>query len=271
MIIKYDNTIIDTGDGTLGTTYDSISKTYAIEVRNNMKTHVIYRDKEKAKVDGVFAKLLSKITIDADITQIDNELYPETTLTVDPKTVSVVEGAEQVLTINTNASDFSIESDNPAIATVNKGAKKIVGVKAGKCNVTIKATKEHSVEKVEVVSVTVIPETTLSVTPNPVTLTVGGKQVLTITTNASDFTIESDATGVATVDKTRKEITAVSDGSANVTVKATAQGANQKSVTIPVTVNPAPQADEPITADDVTVDVPKSPKRKASVNKKSDA
>lgn len=64
-----------------------------------------------------------------------------TTLTVSPESVSVKKGAEQEMTIETEADDFTMESEDTEIATVDKASKKISGVEVGNTNVIITAEK----------------------------------------------------------------------------------------------------------------------------------
>ena len=59
---------------------------------------------------------------------------------------------------------------------------------------------------------------------------------MTIDTDASDFTMKSDKTSIATVDKTSKKITGVKEGTCNVTITAQATDKNLTTVVIPVTV-----------------------------------
>ncbi len=79
-------------------------------------------------------------------------------------------------------------------------------------------------------------DTKLLVSPNPVSVAVAGEQILTIETDATDFTITSDKTSIATVDKTSKKITGVKAGTCNVTITAQATDKRLATVVIPVTV-----------------------------------
>lgn len=107
-------------------------------------------------------------------------------------------------------------------------------------------TTEVSADKLYVVALTneskvvvakmVCGDTKLIVSPNPVEIEVEGSQVLTIDTDASDFTMKSDKTSIATVDKTSKKITGVKEGTCNVTITAQATDKNLTTVVIPVTV-----------------------------------
>ncbi len=77
-----------------------------------------------------------------------------TQLTVSPETVSVQKGTQSdALTIETDASDFSMTSENVDIASVDKSSKKITGVDVGKTTVTVEAQadgKTKATKKVEV-------------------------------------------------------------------------------------------------------------------------
>ena len=80
--------------------------------------------------------------------------------------------------------------------------------------------------------------TQLDVSPLEVTVEAEAtSDALSITTDASDYSMESKDTGVATVNKGAKTITGVAEGNADVIVSATAEGkkANSKTVKVAVT------------------------------------
>lgn len=82
-----------------------------------------------------------------------------TQLTVSPETVSVVKGAQsEALTINTDASDFTMTSDDQAIATADKSSKKITGVEVGETTVTVEAQATGKTKASKKVAVTVTGE-----------------------------------------------------------------------------------------------------------------
>lgn len=88
-------------------------------------------------------------------------------------------------------------------------------------------------------------ETTLSLNPSAKqTIEKGQTKDITVTTNASDFTVESNNTN-ATVKKGSGKftITAATKGTSEITVKATAQGGSEKVVKLSVEVTEAAASD----------------------------
>ena len=107
-------------------------------------------------------------------------------------------------------------------------------------DVTIKAKKgdQYSDPLTVSVSVQVPVTTTLELSPaEKQTIEKGQTKDITVTTNASDFTVESNNTN-ATVKKGAGKftITAATKGTSLITVKATAEGGAEKSVTLEVEV-----------------------------------
>ena len=83
-----------------------------------------------------------------------------TQLDVSPLEVTVeAEATSDALTINTDASDYSMESKNTGVATVNKGAKTITGVAAGNTDVIVSATAEGKKANSKTVKVAVTAKT----------------------------------------------------------------------------------------------------------------
>ena len=79
-----------------------------------------------------------------------------TQLTVSPDTVSVQKGAQSdALTIETEADDFAMTSENTGIATADKATKKITGVEVGETTVTVEAQAEGKAKATKKVAVTV--------------------------------------------------------------------------------------------------------------------
>ena len=76
-----------------------------------------------------------------------------------PETVSVVKGSQsEALTINTDASDFTMTSENTGIATVDKASKKITGVEVGNTTVAVEAQATGKTKASKKVAVTVTGE-----------------------------------------------------------------------------------------------------------------
>lgn len=79
--------------------------------------------------------------------------------------------------------------------------------------------------------------TRLTVTPDSVTVEEEAQSdALTITTDASDFSMTSEDTGIATADKSSKKITGVAEGNTNVVVEAQAEGRTKATKKVAVTV-----------------------------------
>ncbi len=84
-----------------------------------------------------------------------------TQLTVTPESVTVEEEAQSdALNITTEASDFSMTSENTEIATADKSSKKITGVAAGKTNVIVEAQAEGKTKATKKVAVEVTEKVT---------------------------------------------------------------------------------------------------------------
>ena len=81
--------------------------------------------------------------------------------------------------------------------------------------------------------------TTLTVSPESVTVEKGAEQVMTINTEADDFTMESADPETATVDKASKKVTGVEVGNTTVTITAEKTGKAKATKTIPVEVTAA--------------------------------
>lgn len=83
-----------------------------------------------------------------------------TQLDVSPLEVTVeAEATSDALTINTDASDYSMESKDTGVATVNKGAKTITGVAEGNTDVVVSATAEGKKANSKTVKVAVTAKT----------------------------------------------------------------------------------------------------------------
>lgn len=82
-----------------------------------------------------------------------------TQLTVTPDTLSVVKGSQsEALNIATDATDFTMESEDTGIATADKSSKKVTGVEVGSTNVTIEAQAEGKKKATKKVAVNVTAE-----------------------------------------------------------------------------------------------------------------
>lgn len=167
-------------------------------------------------------------------------------LSIEETAVSLAEGDKKSLTITFNPNNASNKkvfwnSSNTAVATVSDGI--IEAIKEG--NTVITATSEDG-GKTATCSVTVSAKTTavteITLSPNTLSLKVGGTATLTATvkpdtaTNKT-VTFTSDKTEVASVD-TAGKVTAKAVGSATITVKS-----GDKTATCKVTVDADPKTD----------------------------
>ncbi len=160
---------------------------------------------------------------------------PPVVVTLGASTLSLLQGATQQLTAavtGTLNTSVSWSSSSISVATVSlSGLVSAVG--AG--TATITATSIADATKSASLSVTVTP-VSFSIAPAAVALSVGGSQQLTATVNGTASTAVTYATSTATVAavSTTGLITAVTAGSAIITVRLTSDPA--RSLTVPVTV-----------------------------------
>lgn len=155
MIIKNGNRILDIKNGELSLDKDGLTGTFEVVAKMNGKNITLYSSKIEDKSQKMFDKLISKMQVDADIQTLEEELFPETTLSVTPTSITKNAGEKQVLTINTNAKDFSISTTNSGVASVDKATKTVTAVKQGKATITIKAQADYSIQKTIQIPVTV--------------------------------------------------------------------------------------------------------------------
>ncbi len=113
----------------------------AITIYVKRETNVETERKAKNRTTEITADKLyiTALTNESKVV-IGKYLGESTELTVTPDTVTVAKGkTSSALTITTEASDFTMVSEDTATATVNKTAKTITGVKAGTTEVEITA------------------------------------------------------------------------------------------------------------------------------------
>ena len=173
---------------------------------------------------------------------------PVASVTVSPTSASIAVGATQQLSAVTKDSAgaslagrvVTWASSNPAVATVNSSAL-VTGVAAG--SATITATSEGK-SGTSVITVTIVPVASVTVSPASASLFVGGtRQLSAVTKDAAGNTLTgrvvtwaSSNTAVATVNSSGL-VTAAGAGSATIT--ATSEG---KSGTAAITVTVVPVA-----------------------------
>ncbi len=179
---------------------------------------------------------------------VNVSLVPVASVTVSPNPAGAAVGGTVQLTAVTKDSAGNIltgraitwGSNAPGVATVSASGL-VTGVSGG--NATITATSEGK-SGTAAVTITAVPVASVTVSPNPAAIRVGGTVQLTAVTKDSAgniltgraITWSSNATGVATVSATGR-VTGVAAGSATIT--AISEG---KSGTAAITVTLAPVA-----------------------------
>jgi uncharacterized protein YjdB len=190
---------------------------------------------------------------------VNVSLVPVASVTVTPNPAGAAAGGTVQLTAVTKDSAGNVltgrsiawTSNATGVATVSASGL-VTGVSAG--NATITATSEGK-SGTAAVSITAVPVASVTVTPNPAGVRVGGTVQLTAVTKDSAgniltgraITWASNATGVATV-STAGRVTGVAAGSATIT--ATSEG---KSGTAAVTATIAPVATVTVTPNPASV------------------
>lgn len=143
----------------------------------------------------------------------------------------------QTLTITldgSDTSDFEVVNTDDSKATFDKQTKTIMGVAQG--NTTLKFTcKKEGFNKVEI-------DVSVAVSASPYNLTcnvaeaIALDNVLSISTNAGDFSAEGIDTNKARFDKATKTITGVAQGSTTLTIKAKFGDASEVSKQVNITI-----------------------------------
>lgn len=151
-------------------------------------------------------------------------------------TVQQVEGVTFEASVQQDKGSVSVSDNNITYTAHSPSATENV-------DITIKAKKGslYSDPLTVQVSVEVPVVTTLTLEPSSKqTIEKNQTKEVTVTTNATDFSVESNNSN-ATVEKQSGKfvITAVTKGTSTITVKATAQGGSEKNVTLDVEVTDA--------------------------------
>jgi uncharacterized protein YjdB len=156
-------------------------------------------------------------------------------LTLAPQSASISAGATQQLTVNATDQNGKVflgavlvfSSNNNEVATVDSNGL-VTAVSAGTANITAQASAgSATVLVVATITVIALVPVSLNIVPTSVNIIVGSTQQLTVSIsdqngnafNGAAVEFSSDNTDVATVDSNGL-VTAVSEGSAVVTIKA---------------------------------------------------
>lgn len=145
--------------------------------------------------------------------------------------------------VETNASDYSVvlENSNLSFEKKENNTLRIKAVADGTCKVTVSAQASGAdISSVSwYVSVSVIP-TNLEVTPRPTELNVGDRKVISVTTNAQSgykvSTTDELIARVINITESNFTIEATGIGEATITVSATKDNSEQKTVPLKIEV-----------------------------------
>lgn len=196
------------------------------------------------------AEVLSdSLTVSVTIKNVTSE---EITLSVVPERVEVKQTEKVEITVTTNASSFTFETDSTGFYSAEQKGNKIevLGIGLGQAELTVKVEDGKGGFVTKVVSISVLdadaPETTLVVTPQgTVSLKEGDKQVFSVETNGDILSIVSDKEDVCSVEVATKTVTALKEGTAVITFTAKAGSAAEKSISVTINVAKIPEVVEP--------------------------
>lgn len=210
-------------------------------------------DKSQEGLIKVNADIDQTMTGDDLVNEITNGVVkPFYTFNISPNPVSIKKGQTQQLSVVLSENGTTINnptliytSSNENIATIDsKGL--ITGIGEGSCSIDITYYGDYDTADTSVnIEVNAIADHNyiLSVSPESISMDTGNTQQITATVTDKGtaisnptFTYNSDNTGVATVNNTGL-ITAISAGTANITVSYIGEDGNTYSKTIPTTIN----------------------------------
>lgn len=156
-----------------------------------------------------------------------NVSIKEVSLTADKSEATIGLGKDEVINVTTNVvNELVVSVDNTDVVAYSRNGAVVTlsAIKVGSANVTL-TVRDQSLT----IPVTVTTDTTLSVYPKIEQITIGKSQLMTVTTNASDYTVEVDDDTILSYTKNGKsvEISGLKEGIANITIKATADGGKE--------------------------------------------
>ncbi|QQV87888.1 hypothetical protein [Campylobacter phage CJLB-7] len=180
----------------------------------------------------------------------DNVFYPDLQVTLTPDSLTFEDGKKSQAITYTATDGSSITSavvtvEPSDLATWNEGDKTFTGNEEGSGKAIFELTDDKGRTAMKELPLTVTKATvvtTLTLSPDNLTFANASApmQEVTVTTNASDFTLEFNSQNIQAVKSGNKiQVTpkASKTGSFTITVKAQADGGNQISKTLNVTVN----------------------------------
>lgn len=145
-------------------------------------------------------------------------------LKVENAKISIKEAdGAKTIDVETTVDDFTVEADNDNVAVAKVDSEKQITItpnKGGESVVTIKAMSKSGVLGTLTINVTVIATPTLELEPTESTFKVNKEQIISITTNQSDFSYTIVPEDVVTVVKgdNKLTLTGIKVGTAVVTV-----------------------------------------------------
>lgn len=189
----------------------------------------------------VTVKVTSKSKVETSAT-VNVTVEAKPTLVVEPTSVDFKVNKQQILTIETNQSDFGYVIEPSDIATFDKESKTLTAVKQGTGKITIYVNKglDNELSKEVALTIAEADVTQLDVTPTNPTVVVGGNVKLTVTTNASDYTVANTNSTAVSFDKSTSTVTANAVGSATLTFTAKYGEGDEVSKQVIITVEAAP-------------------------------
>lgn len=207
-------------------------------------TDVSFKDTDKFSVGQVLkfgdsaqeyvVKSLKRETI--QIPNPDYKVY--TKLEVKPLQASFFIDEFIRYTVVTDATDYTVEIDNPAIALLDKSKRTLKGLREGTATVTFKAQKEGAQETVVEMKIQVAnqQETLLTVTPEVLEIVKGQTGIITVESEAETYSITVADAQIASVGQDKRTITALKEGSTTLEIKAKAEGKLETTKTVEVKV-----------------------------------
>ncbi|EPU3828951.1 hypothetical protein ACVWU4_000932 [Campylobacter coli] len=171
--------------------------------------------------------------VNVKVKNVPNETQLEVSVNKDP----IIVGDKVVVTINTNAADYTVNEINQDVATFDKATKTITCHKEGAARFVFRATAQGLGEKTAELNIVVKQYVFLEVIPSSVTVRQNEESIdLLINTNGDVVNAVVTNEGVATYNRETKKVTGVTVGSTEITFTASKAGKVDRVVTVPVTV-----------------------------------
>ena len=202
-----------------------------------------------------------KVNADKDQTMETDDLVNETpnnaqkpsySFNINPSPVSIKKGQTQQLIVVVNQNGIKVEnptliykSDNENIASISDTGM-ITGINEGSCDINIQYIGDYDMADTSInIKVAAVAEHNyiLSVSPESISMDTGNTQQITASVtdkgtaiNLPILTYSSDNIAIATVNNSGL-VTAISQGTCNVTVSYVGEDGNTYSKTIPIVIN----------------------------------